>query len=145
MAIPTQIILKPLKNTYRDGLFTPEDKNLVTLIPVDSDSQVTIGAIHKEDVKKLLTEIINSGGNPLDIFFYGTSVDDDSHGTNKPFSPPPDENSVVWFPLPNGTFTINVGLNDSRIVTDNWTWILVRVARTNAGQDTVVTLQIRGE
>lgn len=148
MAIPTIIELKPLKNTYRDGIFTPENKALVTDIPVNSDNQVTLGAVHKEDFFKIIWQIINNGANPLDIFFYGAALDDDSHGAggpgNIPFLPPPDDTSNEWLLLPFGTVTVAAGVNDGRIVTDNWTWIMIRYARTNSGQDALLTLNIRG-
>ena len=91
MAIPDVINLKPLKNTYRDGIFTPETPGQVQGVVVDSDVQVTLGAVHKEDFFKIIWELVNSGINGVDLFFFGAAVDDDSHGTNKPFSPPPDE------------------------------------------------------
>lgn len=148
MAIPTIINLKPLKNTYRDGIFTVENKSLVTNIPVDSDTPVTLGAVHKEDFYKIIWQIINNGINPLDVTFYGAALDDDSHGANGPgnipFSPPPDDTSNEWLLLPFGTVSVLGGENDGRIVTDNWTWIMIKYARTNAGLDALLTLNIRG-
>ena len=144
MAIPAIINLKPLKNTYRDGIFTPETPSQVTNIAVDTDAQKTLGAVHKEDFFKIIWQMINNGANPADFFFYGAALDDDSHGTEKPFSPPPDEDSNEWLLLPFGNITVPAGENEGRIVTDNWTWIMIRIARTNAGQDTNIDLRIRG-
>ncbi len=145
MVVPTQILLKPLKNTYRDGLFTPQTPSLVTDFVVNSDTPVTVGAVHKEDVKKLLFSILNTGANSLDISFFGAGLDDDSHGTEKPFSPPPDDASIEWVPLPSGTATVPNNGNDARNVTDNWTWVMIQVARTTSGQNAILTLRIRGE
>lgn len=143
MAVPDIIELKPLQNQFQDGTFTPDDPNQITGIVVDSDVEVTLGAVHKENFKQLIFEMVNNGGNPADFFYYGTAVDD-IVGTDDPHNPPPDEASNQWMALPNGIITIDPNSNDGRIVTDNWTWIMIKIARTTASLDTTVDLRIRG-
>lgn len=143
MAIPQIIELKPLQNQYQDGTFTPEDPNQVSGIVVDSDAEKTLGAIHKENFAKVIFELINQGANPADIFFYGAAIDD-IVGTDDPHNPPPDDTSNEWFALPNGTVP-GLITNDARIITDNWTWLMIRIARTNAGLSTTLDIRIRGK
>ena len=143
MATPDIIELKPLQNQFQDGTFTPEDPNQVEGIAVDTDTQKTLGAIHKENFKQIIFEMLNNGVNPCDIFFYG-AAEDDITGTDDPHLPPPDDASNEWFLLPQGTVPIVGGANDARIITDNWTWLMIRIARTNSGQDTTVDIRIRG-
>ncbi len=140
MAPPTVIPLDVLKNTFRDGIFTNTFP-----FTVNSDTEVDVGVIHKEDFKKVLFQLKNLGVNGFDFVFYGAAVDDTSHGTDVPFLPPPDFANGDYFPLPVGTGTINGGDNDARIITDNWTWVLLRVKRTSAGLDTTISLDVRGE
>lgn len=144
MVVPDVLTLLVLKNTFRDGIFT-----LTVPFTVDSDTEVPVGAIHKEDVKKLILQLANLGAtNSFDFQFYGAVVDDQSHGTNKPFSPPPDfdvGNTEAWFPLPNGSGTILPDASDAESVSDNWTWVLLTIKRTTAGQDTTGSVDIRGE
>jgi hypothetical protein len=142
MVVPTVIELEILKNTYRDGIFT----QTVPLV-VDSDTEIIVGAVHKEDFKQVLWQFTNDGANGLDFQFYAAAVDDLSHGTNKPFSPPPDYDgtTTTWFAVPNGGASVDTIDSDSRIITDNWTWVMITVKRTTSGQDTSGFLQIRGE
>lgn len=144
MAVPTIIEMQKLQNQFRDGTFTPEDSDSLVDIPVESDTPVTLGAVHKENFQKMIFEMLNNGANPADFMFYGAALDD-IDGTEHPHAPPPDEDSNEWMELPNGIITVLANDNDGRIVTDFWTYIMIRLARTNAGQDTVVTLRIRGQ
>ncbi len=143
MAVPDVIALDIFKNQHRAGIFT-------TTVPltVDSDSEILVGVIHKEDYKKLLYQISNEGGvNELDFAFYGAAIDDQSHGTDVPPSPPPDYDGTnkIYFLLPNGIGTVPIDDSVATTVTDNWTWVLITVKRTVSGQDTTGFLYIRGE
>lgn len=142
MVVPIVIELVRLKNIFRDGIFTKT-------IPLDvnDDSEIIVGAVHKEDFKKLLFQISNDGGNSLDFAFYATAIDDNSHGTDVPFSPPPDYDgtNLIWSVLPNSTGTIPTIDSFPQSITDNWTWVLITVKRTDAGLSTTGSIYIRGE
>ena len=144
MVVPTVLTLNILKNTFRDGIFT-----LTESFTVDSGTEVPVGAVHKEDFKKLLFQLANLGpDNSFNFQFYGAAVDDQSHGTNDPFLPPPDfvvDNTEVYFPLPNGSGVVAPDASDAESVSDSWTWVLLTVKRTAAGLDTTGSVDIRGE
>lgn len=143
MAIPDVISLDIFKNQHRAGIFTK-----TIPLTVDSDTEILVGAIHKEDYKKLLLQHSNAGlTNSFDFAFYGAAIDDQSHGTDVPPSPPPDYDGTneIYFPLPNGIGVVPPDDSIAMTVTDNWTWILVTVKRTVVGQSTTGSLYIRGE
>jgi len=142
VVVPTIIELTVLKNTFRDGIFT----NTTPLV-VDDDAEILIGAVHKEDYKKLLFQISNDGGNSLDFAFYGAGIDDLSHGKDVPFLPPPDYDgtNLLWSVLPNSTGTVPTIDSAAQTITDNWTWVLITVKRTIGGQSTTGNLYVRGE
>ena len=144
MAVPDIIELKNLQNSFDDGVFTPETPADVENIAVNSDTLVTLGAIRKGDFQKLFFTILNIGANPLDIIFSQASPND-VVATDDPIPPPPDELSVEWFELPNGSLSVLANANNARKVTDKWAWVMIRYARTNAGQNTTLTLRIRGQ
>lgn len=139
-----EIVLIVLKNTYRDGIFT----KTIPFGPT-TDTEAVVGAVHKEDFAQLLWQLRNTGAtNGVDFMFYAMAEDDESHGTEKPYDAPPDFDPAahgVWFEVPNFTATVDAEETDARIITDNWTWVLVTVISTVAASPTSGTIYIRGE
>lgn len=142
MVVPTVIELVRLKNTFRDGIFT----KTVPLV-VDDDAEIIVGAVHKEDFNKLLFQLSNTGANSFDFAFYAVGIDDLSHGTDVPPAPPPDYDgtNLLWAVIPNNTGAVPTINSVSQTITDNWTWVLITVKRTTAGQSTTGNLYIRGK
>lgn len=142
MVVPNVLELAVLNNTYRDGVFTS-----TVPLTVDNDAEIIVGAVHKEDFKKLLFQFSNEGANSLDFAFYATGLDDLSNGKDVPFSPPPDYDgsNLIWAVIPNNAGTVTALNSFPQTITDNWTWVLITVKRTTAGQSTTGNLYIRGE
>lgn len=138
MANPPVITLEILKNKFRDNIF-------VKTIDLDNlgDTFADIGAIHKEDYKKLLFQIHNEGANDIDVEFFGVAEDDNPPAfDNEPLPVPPDFASGKYIPLPNGLSTVST--NTACTLTDVWTWVLIRAKLSSAGQATTGKLFVRG-
>jgi len=141
MVVPDIIELSVFRTPMGNPVFAAE----VTLT-VNSDSEIILGVVHKEDFTKLLFHINNSGSNSLDFQFYAAAKNDIT-SSNMPHDSPPDYDgtTAVWFALPNGSGTVTTLDSDGRVVTDNWVWVLITVKRTTTGLDTNGLLHARGE
>ncbi len=140
MAPPPIISLNIRKNIFAKTIYT-------TTFPfaVDSDAEVDVGAIHKEDYAKIIMEFFNTGGNGVDLTIYGTSMDDGSNPPATPPSPPPEFSTEIYRILDNGIFGVSGISSDARKIADNITWVLIRAKRTTAGMDTLLNIFVRGE
>lgn len=140
MVPPPVITLDKLRNELNDRVWTQ-----TVLDTIDFDAETDIGAFHMEDFRKVLIQLHNLlGVNEYDFAFYGYA-ESDIVGTDDPHTGPPDFATNKWVPLPNGTGVVAVNASASRIVTDNWTWILIRAKRTVAASSTDAAFYIRGE
>ncbi len=143
MAVPVVITLveENIKHTLRNGNYS----KIVPLV-VNSDTEILVGAVHKEEFNKLLFQISNEGVNSLDFAFYGASLDELKTGSSPPSSEPPDYDgtNVIWSTLPNNVGSVLTVASTPQTITDNWAWILITVKRTDTGLDTTGNLHIRG-
>lgn len=139
MTVPNIIDLIAFRTSRGTAIFITEQT-----LNVNSDAEIIVGAIHKEDFTNLLFQINNSGANSLDFAFYG-SAENDIVASNLPHEPPPDYDgtTALWTLLPEGTGSVATSNSDARFVSDPWTWILITVKRTTAGQSTTGLLSAR--
>lgn len=139
---PPVLNLETLKNTFRDGVFFGS----YTDDTFTSTSDVDLFAVRKEDYSKILFQLKNiSGGLPVDFLFYGNADSDIvESGTNLSRLDPPDYSTEDYTLLNNGEFSVESDESASRIITDNWTWILVR-AKLFIGGTVEFTISVRGE
>ena len=129
---PTVLALTPEKTTYRDGRFTATQAIVVT------DSFADLVAILKEDYDKFLLQFKNAGANGFDVEVYG-SAEANAAGV------PPDFDLEDYTLLPNGAITVATDASDAVSNSDIWTWILIRVKRSGAGDDTTGSMFVRAK
>lgn len=127
---PTVLTPTPEKNSFRDGIFTATQAIVVT------DSFADLVAILKEDYDKLLLQFKNLGANGFDVEIYGSA---EANAADVP----PDFDLEDYTLLPNGAITVATDASDAVSNTDVWTWVLIRVKRSGAGDDTTGSMFVR--
>jgi len=149
MALTPEIYLKPLQNRWRRGHFIPDDVHLPTNpvledVDVTLETVTTLGAIHKEDFDTILLQFITTGPS-IDFQFFGSAMDDESHGTVNPYMMPPEDDSREWMMLPAGELTVPGDDSLARLINDRYTWIMIKYKLTGAAGDSAFTVRIRAD
>lgn len=114
-------------------------------IAVDNDNFSTTIAdveniiIDNSNMASLLIHLFNNAGT--NSFDYEVS----GHANyNNGVPPGLNEPARDWFILPSGTGSIANNASAALSVTDDWAWIMIRVKRTTAAQDSVADVRVRG-
>lgn len=118
-------------NDFVKNLKAYQEGNLSDL-PVQDDLDTDFALMDMRGCTELMVQIKNTGDtNGLTYTIYGTAEEVDT-----PFA----YDSARYSAISGLTGNVAAGANAIKTITDNYSWILVRVKRQTAGQDTTVSI-----